>query len=184
MGEQYAGPSGKVMQILLLSVVFSSANTPSAGIVYGMEKHKRIALWGMIESVLNLSLSIILVRRIGIYGVAWGTTIPSVLMEMILWPSYICKLLEMPVRTYLWQTWFRTGLGVIPFALACAASERYWPAHNLAVFFAEIAVLLPLLPLTLAVIFRHEVAIKLREWRERRLVTLSHEYETSTTTIG
>jgi O-antigen/teichoic acid export membrane protein len=184
MGEQYAGPSGTVMQILLLSVVFSSANTTSAGIVYGMEKHKRIALWGMIESVLNLSLSIILVRRIGIYGVAWGTTIPSVLMEMILWPSYICKLLQMPVRTYLWQTWFRTGLGVIPFALACAASERYWPAHNLAVFFAEIAVLLPLLPLTLAVIFRREVAIKLREWRERRQVTLSHEYETSTTTVG
>ena len=47
MGEQYAQPSGTVMQILLLSVVFSSANTTSGGIVYGMEKHKRIALWAM-----------------------------------------------------------------------------------------------------------------------------------------
>ena len=186
MGEQYAGPSGTVMQILLLSVVFSSANTTSAGIVYGMEKHKRIAIWGIIESVLNLSLSIILVRRIGIYGVAWGTTIPSVIMEMILWPGYICKLLQMQVRTYLWQTWFRTGLGVIPFALACSASDRFWPAHNLIMFFLQITTLLPLLPLTLALVFRNEGAIKVREWLERRRssATLRDEYETSTTIVG
>jgi len=186
MGEQYAIPSGNVMQILLLSVVFSSANTTSAGIVYGMEKHKRIALWGIIESVLNLSLSIILVRRIGIYGVAWGTTIPSVIMEMILWPGYICMLLHMSVRTFLWQTWFRTGIAVVPFALACAASERYWQAHSLIIFFLQIVALLPLLPLAFALVFRTEVTTKVREWLERRRVstTLSHEYETSTTTVG
>jgi len=186
MGEQYAQPSGTVMQILLLSVVFSSANTTSGGIVYGMEKHKRIALWGIIESVLNLSLSIILVRRIGIYGVAWGTTIPSVIMEMILWPRYICKLLEMPVRTYLWQTWFRTGLGVLPFSLACYASERLWTAHSLITFFLQIAALLPLLPLTFALIFRNELGTRWREWRRRKRLssTVSHEYELSPTTLG
>jgi len=186
MGEQYARPSGTVMQILLLSVVFGSANTTSAGIVYGMEKHKRIALWGIVESVLNLTLSVILVRRIGIFGVAWGTTIPSVILEMILWPAYICKLLEMSIRTYLWQAWFRTGLGIIPFALACAASERFWRAHSLIVFFLQIAALLPLLPLGFALIFRNEVVTQWREWlRRRRLsATPSHEYETSTTTIG
>jgi len=186
MGEQYAQPSGTVMQILLLSVVFSSANTTSAGIVYGLEKHKRIALWGIIESVANLSLSVILVRRIGIYGVAWGTTIPSVIMEMILWPKYICGLLAIPVRTYLWQTWFRTALSVVPFALACAAAERFWPAHNLFVFFLQIAVLLPLLPLALLLIFRNEVVAQAREWLRRRRPSdnLSHEYETSTTTVG
>jgi len=65
MGAQYAQPSGMVMQILLLSVVFSSANVTSAGIVYGMEKHKRIALWAMVEGAANFILSVILVRRIG-----------------------------------------------------------------------------------------------------------------------
>jgi len=186
MGDQYAQPSGTVMQILLLSVVFSSANTTSAGIVYGLEKHKRIAVWGIIESVLNLSLSVILVRRIGIYGVAWGTTIPSVIMEMILWPRFICGLLAIPVRTYLWQTWFRTALSVVPFASACAAAERYWPAHNLAVFFLQIAVLLPLLPLALALIFRKEVTAQVRQWLDRRHPSnhLTREYETSTTTVG
>ena len=91
MGAQYAQPSGTVMQILLLSVVFSSANVTSGGIVYGMEKHKRIALWAMVEGAANLILSIILVRRIGIYGVAWGSAIPSVIIELLLWPTYISE---------------------------------------------------------------------------------------------
>ncbi len=184
MGEQYAQPSGTVMQILLLSVVFSSANTTSGGIVYGMEKHKRIALWAMAEAVANFVLSIILVRRMGIYGVAWGTTIPSVLIELLLWPSYICKLVVIPVRTYLWQTWIRTMLAVVPFGVACALAERHWPAHNLVIFFLQIAALLPLFPLSLAVVFRSEAITQIREWRKRRKAAgLLNNYE-STTTVG
>jgi O-antigen/teichoic acid export membrane protein len=186
MGGQYAQPSGTVMQILLLSVVFSSANATSGGVVYGMEKLKRIALWAIAEAAGNLLLSVILVRHIGIYGVAWGTAIPSVIIELFLWPSYVCKLVDIPVRTYLWQTWFRTGLAAIPFALACAIAERFWRAPNLAVFFLQIAVLLPLFPAMLALIFRNEVVAQAREWMERRSVSnrLSKEYEPSTTTVG
>ncbi len=185
MGEQYAQPSGTVMQILLLSVVFASANTTSGGIVYGMEKHKRIAYWAIGEAVANFVLSVILVRRIGIYGVAWGTTIPSVIIELLLWPRFICKLVVMPVRTYLWQTWFRTALGILPFALACYLAERYWPARNLFIFFLQIAVMLPLFPITLGLIFRSEVVVKIREWKRRRREG-SHltTYESSTTSVG
>ncbi|MGH9502231.1 MAG: lipopolysaccharide biosynthesis protein [Terriglobales bacterium] len=187
MGEQYAQTSGNVMQILLLSVLFASANTTSGGVVYGMEKHKRIAFWAIGEAIANFVLSIVLVRRIGIYGVAWGTAIPSVIIELLLWPRFICKLVEMRVRTYLWQTWFRTMLGVVPFALGCVLTERYWPTRNLMIFFLQIAALLPLFPLTLALIFRSEVSMKVREWKKKRrraLDRLNHECEASTTTVG
>ena len=185
MGEQYAQPSGTVMQILLISVVLGSANTTSAGIVYGMEKHKRLAFWAIGEAVANLVLSVVLVRRIGIYGVAWGTAIPSVLIELLLWPRFVSKLVEIPVRTYLWQTWARTGLAIVPFALGCAVAERYWPAHNLFVFFLQIAALLPLFPLTLALVFRKGAVAQAQEWYKRRKVSnlLAKEYE-SVTTIG
>jgi O-antigen/teichoic acid export membrane protein len=186
MGAQYAQPSGTVMQILLLSVVFSSANVTSGGIVYGMEKHRRIALWAIVEAAANLILSVILVRRIGIYGVAWGSAIPSIIIELLLWPSYICKLVQIPVWTYLWQAWIRTALAVVPFALACALAERFWRASNLAVFFLQIATLLPLLPLAVALIFREEVGAQVRRWRQRRsgpVATLNREYEPSTTVV-
>ena len=187
MGAQYAEPSGTVMQILLLSVLFSSANVTSGGIVYGMERHKRIALWAVGEGAANLILSVILVRRIGIYGVAWGSAVPSVVIELLLWPSYISKLVQIPVRTYLWQAWIRTALAVLPFALACALAERFWRASNLAMFFLQIAALLPLLPLALALTFRDEVVTQVREWMERRrsvAARLSREYGPSTTTVG
>jgi O-antigen/teichoic acid export membrane protein len=187
MGAQYAQPSGTVMQILLLSVVFSSANVTSGGIVYGMEKHRRIALWAMVEAAANLILSVTLVRRIGIYGVAWGSAIPSIVIELLLWPSYICKLVQIPVRTYLWHAWIRTAVAVLPFALACALAEHFWRASNLAVFFLQIAALVPLLPLTVVLVFREEAVKQLRAWRERRRGSLaghlSCEYETSPTSV-
>lgn len=167
MGEQYAQPSGTVMQILLLSVVLTCANEACGGIVYGMEKHKRIAFWALGEAAANLALSIVLVRRIGIYGVAWGTTIPSVIIQLFLWPKYISALVGIPVWTYLWQTWFRTALCIIPFALGCAVTERLWPAPHLTTFFIQMAVLLPLIPLTVVLVFRNEVAALARRWTSR-----------------
>lgn len=155
------------MQILLLSVLFSSANVTSGGIVYGMEKHKRVAQWAIAEGAANLILSIILVRRIGIYGVAWGSAIPSIIIELLLWPGYISRLVQIPVRTYLWQTWVRSALVVTPFATACALAERYWPAHNLLMFFLQIGVLLVLVPITLFLVFREEVVTKIQAWRKR-----------------
>jgi O-antigen/teichoic acid export membrane protein len=182
MGAQYAQPSGTVMQILLLSLLFSTANTTSAGLVFGMEKHKPIALWAIVEAISNLGLSIILVRQIGIYGVAWGTAIPSIIIELLLWPRYISRLVNIRVWSYLWQAWFKPGLAIIPFALACALAERYWPARNLFFFFLQIAVLLPLFPLTLAALFRDGLMSQWRGWKNRAAAArLDHEYESTTT---
>lgn len=186
MGEQYAQPSGTILQILLLSLLFSSANITSAGIVYGMEKHKRIALWAIVEGAANLILSITLIRRMGIYGVAWGTAIPSVIIELLLWPPYISKLLAVPVRTYLWQTWVRTSLAVLPFGLACELAEHFWPARNLAMFFVQIALLLPLLPGTVAIVFHEEVKTYVRRWIKERPLSrqLRDSYEPTTTALS
>ncbi len=170
MGEQYAQPSGTVMKILLLSVLFASANTTSVGIVFGMEKHKRVAFWGIGEAIANLALSVVLVRRIGIYGVAWGSAIPSVFCELVLWPRYISKLLVIPARTYLWQTWIRTAVATVPFAAACALAERFWRAPNLVLFFLQIGALLPLLLLGLAAVFYRELTLQVRSWLSHHTV--------------
>ena len=117
---------------------------------------------------------------------AWGTTIPSVIIEVVLWPVFISRLVKISVRAFLWETWFRPSVAIIPFALACVAAERYWPARNLFWFFVQIAVLLPLVPLALVLVFRKEVVTQAREWIKRRRASdqLSHEYETSATTVA
>jgi O-antigen/teichoic acid export membrane protein len=184
MGAQYAHPAATVMKILLISVVFSSANSTSGGVAYGMEKLKRVTLWAVLEAAANLTLSVILVRKIGIYGVAWGTAIPSIIIEVFLWPRYVCELVAMPVRTYLWQSWFRTALAMVPFGVACPLVERFWPAHNLAIFFLQITVLLPLVPLSLALIFREEFTVQVREWQKQRRASSHPSDEYEPTTVG
>ena len=162
MGPQYAHPSGTVLQILLLSLIVSSGSAACGGIVFGLEKHRPVAAWAIAEGITNLALSIFLVRRIGIYGVALGTTIPSLIVELALWPPYICRLIGISLREYVWQTWGRTGAAVLPFVAACYLAERFWPVHNLAYFFVQILAALPLFALGLGAVYYSEISGVLR----------------------
>src|SRR6266849_2560159 len=45
MGEQYGVISGHVLQILLLSQLFTVANSTSINIILGLAKHRRCAYW-------------------------------------------------------------------------------------------------------------------------------------------
>jgi len=156
IGQQYVGISGKVLQILLLAQVFAIANYTSAGVAYGLNKHRPVARWAAGEAIANLALSILLVRRIGILGAAWGTVIPSLLINLLLWPKYACQIASVPLRHYLWQAWCRPALATIPYAAGCFVADRMWHANNLLQFFMQIAALLPLYLLTISFCFRKE----------------------------
>jgi O-antigen/teichoic acid export membrane protein len=157
MGTQYARPSGDVLRILLLSSVALSANRVGGNIVLGLGRHKPFAKWQTCEAVANLMLSIYLVRKIGITGVAWGTVLPSLVSQILLWPRYLSKLLGLPARQYFWDAWIRPVLATAPFALACWWIDRHWAAPNMAVFFLQIAAALPLVALGVIFSFWREV---------------------------
>jgi hypothetical protein len=109
------------------------------------------------------------------YGVAWGTVVPNLIVQFFFWPRYICKLMDMPVRSYLWQSWARPALAAIPFGLACYATDRYWVATHLFQFFLQIAAILPLFVLGLVIFFWKEFAWQSRNTFGRRLRTSSLE---------
>jgi O-antigen/teichoic acid export membrane protein len=157
MGNEYAQVSGMVLRILLLAQVFAFANSTSGGIVRGIEKHQLEARWSIVEGVANLGLSILLVRQLGVYGVAWGTVIPSLAIHLLFWPKYICKLLDISLKTYLWQAWIKAGIAVAPFAFVCYLMDRCWPARSLAYFFSQVAATLPIFAAMLFLVFRTEV---------------------------
>src|SRR5207244_336799 len=86
VGSEYANISGRILQILLVAQAFAIANYTSFNIVCGLGKHKPVALMGLAEATANLVLSIVLVRQIGLEGVAWGTVIPSMAIHLLFWP--------------------------------------------------------------------------------------------------
>jgi O-antigen/teichoic acid export membrane protein len=170
MGPQYAKISETVLRILMISLFFSTANSTAGSIIMAMDKHKPLARWAMYEAISNLVLSIILVKTVGLYGVAWGTSISMAVAHLIFWPSYVKKVLGVPIKTYIWDGWIKITLCSIPFGIVCAAAERYWPAKNLVVFFTQIIVTLPVYVICVAAIFRSEVRTLFHKWQASRLI--------------
>ena len=154
MGPEYAHSSGIVLIILSIALFFSYANRTAGAIAFGVEKHKTTALWSIGEGVANLALSILLVHWYGIYGVAIGTMVPSLFVQVILWPRYISKLVGLSSFEVISQIWGPMLLASIPFAIASYAISILFPAHSLAVFFLQVLATLPIFFLTVALVFR------------------------------
>ncbi len=144
MGEQYADLSGKVLVVLALTLFFWAANSVTAGILIGLNKHKPLVPALLAEGLCNLGLSIYLVQRIGILGVAWGTAAPALIATLLFWPWYIQKSLEISPTSYAKSAWLRPMAAIVPFALGSYLIERLWPAHHLMLFFLQVLLLLPL----------------------------------------
>jgi O-antigen/teichoic acid export membrane protein len=166
MGPQYAQVSAQVLQILLISTVLTCGNSVSGNIAYGLGVHRPVAFWVAGEAFANVALSIVLVKKLGIYGVAWGTMIPSLFVAVVLWPRYIAQVLKISLVGYLWQSWGRSLLASIPYALACYYTDRFWQPSNIIFFFAQIAAVLPLFFIAAGLLFWNELAYRLRVRRE------------------
>lgn len=158
MGQEYADVSGALLQILLLNQILTVANLTSSGIAYGMERHRPLAVWALIEAFCNLALSVLLVRRIGLSGVAWGTSIAGVICNLLFWPRYISRMLHVSVISYISRAWLWTALAAVPFAIACLCQERTWRAGTLVEFFLQVSAILPVYIISILVFFRKDVA--------------------------
>jgi O-antigen/teichoic acid export membrane protein len=171
MGPQYSHTSGTILQILLISQFFTIANSTAGQIAFGVDKHKSVAKSAAIEAVFNLSLSLILVKTIGIYGVAWGTAISMSVVHLIFWPRYVRKELGVPIRTYLWEGWIKITLCAIPFAVASVLVDRHLHVSSLVSFFGQVLLTLPVYFLGVLMIFHKQALHVFRRWQASRMVT-------------
>jgi O-antigen/teichoic acid export membrane protein len=144
MGAEFAGPAGKVLFVLGLTQLLSAPHHIISGVLYGMSKHRIIAILRFCEAIANVALSIILVRWLGLVGVALGTAISHLIVVLLILPQRACKAIGIDVRTYLIGTYGRTILAAVPMALAAVWLGREHQASGLIEFFAQIAGLVSL----------------------------------------
>ncbi len=171
MGPKYGDIAGTVLQILMISQFFGVANTTAGQIAFGIEKHKSVANWAIVEAALNFSLSILLARKIGLYGVAWGTSIAATIIHLIFWPRFVQRELHVPVRAYLWEGWGKITLCSMPFGILCAAADRYWHPASMVVFFGQILATLPVYAICAVWLFKDEVRQMWDAWRRTETVS-------------
>ncbi|WP_419807080.1 oligosaccharide flippase family protein [Terriglobus sp.] len=154
MGAQYEHASGLVLLILATALMFGLANNTAGAISMGTDRHKFVAVCAFVEGVSNLTLSIILVHYFGLYGVALGTMIPSLIIHLVVWPGATAKMLGLSRWQIMGRTWGAVYLSAVPFAVASLLVERHVAVHSIAGFFAQTVLLIPVFLLTLLLIFR------------------------------
>ena len=144
MGPAYALLSSQVLFVLSFSSVFAAGNQTASATVLGVGRHRILVPVVLGEAACNLVLSIALVRRLGLIGVAWGTALPSLAVSLVLWPLCVRQIFRIPVFRYVVSTWARPALATLPFVAATYAVERFSGAGNLTQFIVQVAALLPL----------------------------------------
>jgi O-antigen/teichoic acid export membrane protein len=84
--------------ILALASLFATSQWPAGVILQGMSKHRYLAFTSLASGLANLILSLILVQRIGLLGVALGTLIPVTIEALFFVLPYAMR--EIGVRPW------------------------------------------------------------------------------------
>ena len=111
---RWMGPGYEVSQgiavILCAGSILGLAQYPGVQLLYGLSKHDQLAVLNTCQAALNVALSVIFMRRYGIYGVALGTMAETLLFTLFIQPVYICRAVDLPVRAYLVDKVLATAL--------------------------------------------------------------------------
>ena len=110
----FEAPAGRVLQVLMLSyLIFLPVRGVALPILMGIGKPRLPAIAFLITGIVNLVLSILLVRPMGLPGVALGTAIPNALFALLVL-VYACRELETPLPRYLGYVVPRALVGAVP----------------------------------------------------------------------
>jgi len=119
MGPEFETKSGRVLIILLVGSIFALSQLIAHAILKGIARHKIYAYILCSEVVVNLLLSIYLAPIYGIEGVAYGTTIPLIIANVVLIPYFTCRELKLNYFKYILESYLHPLLAfAIPLFIA------------------------------------------------------------------
>lgn len=144
MGPSYARESGQVLAILAYGLSFMAAGHVMNAALLGLGRHHGLIGFLLIEAAVSLTLSILLVRPIGLPGVAWATTLPDLVMALIVVPWYAYRHVGIPRTDFYRNAWLRPLAANVPFAVGTLLVARVWPGTGLITYFAGVLAVLPL----------------------------------------
>jgi O-antigen/teichoic acid export membrane protein len=132
--EAWVGPKYVSSYIILLLLIVPRtiyrAQGASTRILFGMARHKPLALVLLVEGVANVVLSIVLIRRYGIVGDAVGTAIPLLCTSLLFLPCFLCRLLRVHLREFVTQAYV-LPLGLCaPLVAVLLLMRHLFYAHN------------------------------------------------------
>ncbi len=135
IGEAHAPMAGNVMTVLAIGYIVGLPYYTISGTLYGLAAVRTVAILRIVEGVANLVLSLVLVRSIGLVGVALGTAIPHIIVVGWILPKALPKVVPINLRAYYAEVYGRTLLASVPFVVACWLVATVVQPANLVSFF-------------------------------------------------
>jgi len=123
VGARYVN-SYSILVLLIVPRTLYLAQSTSIRILLGMGRHRALASVLLLEGGVNLLLSVILARRFGIIGVAWGTAIPLACTSLFFLPRHLCRVLDVPLKTFLKSAY------ALPLTLAALQAAVLWAINH------------------------------------------------------
>lgn len=125
MGDEFAAPSGQVLAVLAITQILSAPHNVVSSVLYGISRHKVIALTRFAEGLVNLSLSIVLVKSIGLLGVALGTAVSHLLVVLVWLPRAVCPIVGISLWRYFAGVYGRCLPAAAAIGVGAYAVEQY-----------------------------------------------------------
>ena len=135
MGPEYKELGEAVLIILFINQFFQGPQQISYAVLQGLSKQRYYSYMSMLVSILNLILSITLIQKYGIIGVAIGAAIPQVLFNGLYVPWLTLNTLKMSKWFYFRHTYL---VSIIPtmilFGALIILRNSYYPENYLELF--------------------------------------------------
>lgn len=87
-----------VLQVLAIVVAIRVGSATSSTLLKGAGKHRMLAWVNLATGLVNVVLSVILIQRLGLIGVAWGTLLPVACSTVFVVFPAACRRVGVPVR--------------------------------------------------------------------------------------
>lgn len=129
VGAKYVS-SYWILFTLVIPYTIELSQSASPRILYGISKHWTLGKVRLLEGVANLGLSILLLHYYGILGVALGTAIPLMITSTLFLPQHLCRMLDVPLRTFVREVFLTPLLLCLPMAIVLYLFQRMAPAHT------------------------------------------------------
>jgi O-antigen/teichoic acid export membrane protein len=130
VGARYIATSYPVLLVLVVPTTLMLAQSASGRVLFGMAKHKTLAIVTLLEGSSNLLLSIFLVRRFGVLGDAVGTAIPLLCTTLFFLPRHLCRVLQLRLGVYLREAFLLPLLLCLPLTAVLLLLRHWFFAHN------------------------------------------------------
>lgn len=128
VGERFVEPSGRVLQVLMVSFLFwLPVRGVAIAVLFGLGKPRAAAIAFLAMGAVNLAVSTALVGPLGILGVALGTAVPNVFFALYVL-VLACRELGVTLREYVGYVAVRAAVGaLVPLAFLLAVRHGLDP---------------------------------------------------------